>query len=346
MGSLTNTRITQFIHLPTPQKLKEAAAVDERTKAQVQESRAVVSDILHGKDTRLLCIVGPCSIHDVEAAYEYAQRLKKLSAQIAQEIFVLMRCYFEKPRTRLGWRGMIVDPHLDDSYDMKGGLTRARTLLRDIAKIGMYVGTEVLDPIIPQYLDDLISWAAVGARTIESQIHRDMVSGLSMPTGFKNGTGGAVQLAVDAMLSSRSARCFLGVDQDGRLAVAHTKGNNDVHLILRGGTKGPNFSPMHIKEAEERLAHANLAKRIMVDCSHGNSQKDFTMQKHVLESVLEQRSSGTRSIFGVMIESNLYEGRQELNSKLSYGTSITDACIGWEETEKLLLHAAEMLAKC
>ncbi len=345
MQTYTNTRIKQFVHLPTPRELKQKIAISETVQEGVQQSRRIVSEILSKRDPRLLCIVGPCSIHDVQAASEYAERLSDLSKQISQHICVLMRCYFEKPRTRLGWRGLLIDPHLDDSYDMNGGLLQARTLLRNITGLGVHIATEFLDPIVPQYLDDLLSWAAVGARTTESQIHRDMTSGLSMPVGFKNGTGGDIKIAVDAMVSSRDARCFLGVDQDGRLAVAHTKGNEDVHLILRGGSKGPNFSPLHIKEAEQELERAGLAARIMVDCSHGNSQKDFAMQKHVLESVLEQYVSGTTSIFGVMIESNLHEGRQDLGGDLAYGTSITDACIGWEETERILLRAAELLSK-
>jgi len=340
---ITNTRIKRFVHLPSPEDLKREVPVDESVRASVHRSRDIISDILQKKDDRMLFIVGPCSIHDVGAAQEYAEKLQKLSKKIEKEIVVLMRCYFEKPRTRLGWRGLIVDPHLDGTYDMTEGLRTARNLLKNIICMGLHIATEVLDPIVPQYLDDVISWAAVGARTTESQIHRDMASGLSMPIGFKNGTSGDVMVAVDAMISSQDARCFLGVDQDGTLAVVHTNGNADVHLILRGGSSGPNFSSTHIREAEQHLEQASLEKSMVIDCSHGNSQKDFTMQKHVLRSVLEQRIRGTRSILGVMLESNLKEGRQNLGNSMDYGISITDACVGWTETEELLLYCAEQL---
>jgi 3-deoxy-7-phosphoheptulonate synthase len=313
----------------------------------VLSGRDQVRRILNGEDPRLMVIVGPCSIHNEVSAVEYTGQLKQLSDDLSDRLMIVMRVYFEKPRTTVGWKGYIYDPHLDDTFDIESGLRSARRLLLSIGKMGMYAGTEFLDPIVPQYLAGLITWATIGARTTESQIHRQMASGLSMPVGFKNGTDGNAQIAVDAMLSARSPHGFLGLDHQGRTALVRTTGNPDGHLVLRGGNQGPNFGSDSVAQAKERLGKAGVRSQIMVDCSHGNSNKDHTQQGIAFKDVINQRASGDREIIGVMLESNLNEGNQRLcenPADLRYGVSITDACIGWDETEALLRWAYDAVA--
>ena len=335
--------------LITPRVLKQELPVSESLAATVAGARAVIRDIISGRDHRLLCIVGPCSIHDPVAAMDYAQRLVKLAAAIADRIYVVMRVYFEKPRTTVGWKGLINDPHLDGSYDLAEGLRQARKLLLDLNRLGMPAATELLDPIIPQYIADLISWTAIGARTTESQTHREMASGLSMPVGFKNSTEGNLQIAVNAIESARHPHAFLGINQDGVTAVVRTTGNPDTHVVLRGGSKAPNYDAGSIRQCEELLIKAALPPRLMVDCSHAQTNKDYTRQPGVLAALVEQLCSGNRTIMGVMLESNLGSGNQPLvgeRAKLKYGISITDPCIDWPTTEQCVTAAARMLAAC
>jgi 3-deoxy-7-phosphoheptulonate synthase len=338
MKRASNLNIHSFVKLPPPQELKSTHPASEPSIETALEGRETIRRILTGEDKRLLAVVGPCSIHDTTAAMEYAKRLFALREEVKERVYVVMRVYFEKPRTRLGWRGLILDPHLDGSYDIESGLIRARSLLRDITSLGLPAGSEMLDPIVPQYIDEFVSWASIGARTTESQTHREMASGLSMPVGFKNSLDGSVESALNAMASSLEPHSFLGIDEQGTTCVVHTRGNPDVHLIMRGGNNGPNFYPWDMVRAEELLKHNKLPTRVLVDCSHGNSQKDHTKQREALASVLDQRSSGRDSITGFMLESNLLPGRQSMApaGELTYGKSITDACVGWEETEELL----------
>jgi 3-deoxy-7-phosphoheptulonate synthase len=299
----------------------------------------VIRRILTREDDRLLAVVGPCSIHDQQSALEYAGRLMELRDRLADRIYILMRVYFEKPRTTVGWRGLITDPHLDGSYDIATGLSRAWKILLEINDLGLPAATEMLDPIVPQYIADLIGWAAIGARTTESQTHRNMVSGLSMPVGFKNGTDGNLQIAIDAMASARQPNSFIGIDQDGRTSMLQTAGNPDTHMILRGSRSGPNYRRPEIIYASELLKEAGFLPAIMVDCSHGNSDKNPSEQLGVLQSILKTRASGCSEMIGFMIESNLHGGRQNIpvdRSQLRYGVSITDACAGWEETVEML----------
>ena len=330
--------------LITPIELVNRLPITPRVEAVVLSGRAQVRKILNGEDSRLLMIVGPCSIHNEESALEYAQRLGQLAQKLADGLLIVMRVYFEKPRTTVGWKGLIYDPHLNDSFDIEAGLHRARSLLLRIGEMGMYAGTEFLDPIIPQYLAGLITWATIGARTTESQIHRQMASGLSMPVGFKNGTDGNPQIAVDAMISARSPHGFIGLDHQGRTALIRTTGNPDGHLVLRGGNQGPNFGAQAIADAKRRLEAGGVRPQLLVDCSHGNSNKDHTQQATAFKDVVEQRIAGDRDIIGCMLESNLAAGNQRLvgdPTLLKYGISITDACIGWDETEELLHWAYE-----
>lgn len=338
MKRASNLNIHSFVKLPPPRELKSSHPASEASVETALEGRETIRRILSGEDQRLLAVVGPCSIHDTSAAMEYAKRLVKLREEVKDRVYVVMRVYFEKPRTRLGWRGLILDPHLDGSYDIETGLIRARALLRDITSLGLPAGSEMLDPIVPQYIDEFVSWASIGARTTESQTHREMASGLSMPVGFKNSLDGSVESALNAMASSLEPHSFLGIDEQGTTCVVHTRGNPDVHLIMRGGNNGPNFHPWDIVRAEELLKHNRLPNRVLIDCSHGNSQKDHTKQREALASVLDQRGSGRSSITGFMLESNLLPGRQSMApaKELAYGQSITDACIGWDETEELL----------
>ena len=330
--------------LISPIDLVNGLPITPEVEQVVLSGRAQVRRILNGEDSRLLMIVGPCSIHNEESALEYAHRLGHLSKKLADRLLIVMRVYFEKPRTTIGWKGLIYDPHLNDSFDIETGLHRARSLLLKIGEMGMYAGTEFLDPIIPQYLAGLITWATIGARTTESQIHRQMASGLSMPVGFKNGTDGNAQIAVDAMISARSPHGFIGLDHEGRTALVRTTGNPDGHLVLRGGNNGPNFGADDIADARKRLKAGGVRPQVLVDCSHGNSNKDHTQQGAAFRNVVEQRVNGDTDIIGCMLESNIEPGNQKLGADptlLKYGVSITDACIGWEETEELLRWAYE-----
>jgi 3-deoxy-7-phosphoheptulonate synthase len=317
--------------------LEEVPVTEEATRALL-EGRRQISRILHGEDDRLLAVVGPCSIHDPKAGLEYAERLAKVARELEDDLCIVMRVYFEKPRTTLGWKGLINDPYLDETYQINEGLRRARRILCDIGSMGLPCGTEFLDPITPQFIADLVAWGAIGARTTESQVHRQLSSGLSMPIGFKNGTYGTVQLAVDAVVSAAHPHRFLGVTEQGLAAIVQTTGNPDCHVILRGGTSGPNYDAASVGKAAELLQKAGLRASVLVDCSHGNSNKDYRRQHEVARDVARQIESGSTSVFGVMVESFLAEGRQDLKdpSKLAYGQSITDACIGWDATTPLL----------
>jgi len=340
----SDLRIRFVDPLISPQELKKKFPLTEDSAATVVESRELIKRILARQEERLLAVVGPCSIHDYKAAIDYARRLHALNERIKDRVYILMRVYFEKPRTTIGWRGMIVDPHLDGSYRISEGLTLARQLLLEITGMGLSAATEMLDPIVPQYVDDLIGWAAIGARTTESQTHRNMVSGLSMPVGFKNGTDGNLQIAIDAMASARHSHHFIGIDQEGKTSVLGTAGNTDTHIILRGSRTGSNYRKPEIVYTGELLKEAGFLPAIMVDCSHGNSDKRAERQEEVLRSLLESRASGCREVIGFMMESNLSGGRQDIPrdlSRLKYGVSITDPCLSWEKTEKLLLYAYE-----
>ncbi len=333
-----NLRVTGVRRLAPPVQLKEKLPVSETANRTVVDGRVEVERILDGKDRRLLAVVGPCSIHDERSALEYAGRLALLRRELADRLCIVMRVYFEKPRTTIGWKGLIYDPHLDGSDEVEEGLTRARGLLLRINELGLPAATEFLDPIVPQYIDDLVAWAAVGARTTESQTHRQMASGLSMPVGFKNSTDGGLQVALDAMLSARHPHSFLGIDSAGITSVIRTTGNPYGHLVLRGGKTGTNYDPASIAAAVDALRRSGLREGLMVDCSHANSAKVFARQEEVWGSVLEQRRAGNGAIVAVMIESHLFEGNQPLvePEKLKYGVSVTDACVGWETTERML----------
>ena len=340
-----NVNIVSRSLLPTPDEISSEQPPSEEDVDFVNASRQTLNNILDGKDKRLLVVVGPCSIHDYDSAMDYAKRLKKLSDKVSNEIFVVMRVYFEKPRTSIGWKGYINDPHLNDSFEIDEGLRKARKLLLDLARTGLPVGTEALDPVTPQYLHDLITWSAIGARTTESQTHREMASGLSTPVGIKNGTDGNIGVAINAMLSVSNPHHFLGVDRYGKCAVFQTRGNGYSHVVLRGG-KQSNYDVKSISECEEKLREASLPVNIMVDCSHGNSNKDYRNQPDVFNACLEQIKNGNKSIFGLMVESHINEGNQKLSGDpqaLKYGVSITDSCISWETTEKLLIDASEAL---
>lgn len=335
-----DTRIQRRKPLLTPALLIDEICPSAAAVKTVESARARIGDILNGKDDRLLCITGPCSIHDIAAAKEYAGRLKKLAEKHARDLFVVMRTYFEKPRTVVGWKGLINDPFIDGTFRINEGLRIARRLLCDLAEAGVPAATEFLDPITPQFLADLVSYGAIGARTTESQIHRELASGLSMPIGFKNGTDGTIQVAIDAVRAAHHSHWFPSVTKDGVVAIFETQGNKDSHIILRGGSRtGPNYAPEFIAECVEKLTKVKLPACVVVDCSHGNSRKDYSRQPLVAAELGEQIAAGTRAIAGVMIESNLVEGRQDYdcNSKGScvYGQSITDACIDFEATEKV-----------
>ena len=334
-----NLHVVGVTRLITPAQIKEQLPAKTRHLRLVSEARSTARSILRGEDDRMLVVVGPCSIHDPESALDYARRLARLSRDVSDRLFIVMRVYFEKPRTTIGWKGMINDPHLDDSCDVAHGIALARKLLLDILDLGLPAGTEVLDPIMPQYIAELISWAAIGARTTESQTHREMASGLSMPVGFKNGTDGSIQTALDAMKSAMAPHSFLGIDQDGATSIVKTAGNPDSHVVLRGGREGANYHPHQVAAACETLAKSGLNPVLMVDCSHANSGKDPFRQRDVWKSILAQREGGRREIIGAMIESHIHAGSQPLAaapSELKYGVSITDACLDWESTENLL----------
>jgi 3-deoxy-7-phosphoheptulonate synthase len=325
--------------LLTPTSVKQYLPLTERAEETVLRGRNTVERILDRKDHRLMVVVGPCSIHDPIAAMDYARRLKRLADEVSDTLYVVMRVYFVKPRTTTGWKGLINDPHMNDSFDIGEGLRRARKVLLDINELGLPAGTEALDPISPQYLGDLVTWSAIGARTTESQTHREMASGLSTPVGFKNGTDGGLQVAANALLSVSSPHSFLGINQAGQVAVIRTKGNRYGHIVLRGGSKGPNYDSVTITLVEKELANHKLASNIMVDCSHANSNKDPALQPLVMHDVSHQITEGNQSIIGVMLESNIHAGNQSIPAdlnQLKYGVSVTDACIDWVTTEKLL----------
>lgn len=322
--------------LVSPRSLLESLPITPEASDLVVQSRSRLRAILSGQDERIVVVVGPCSIHDPKAALEYAERLAGLSREVQDRILVLMRVYFEKPRTTVGWKGMINDPHLDDSFDINHGLRLARKLLLDIEGLGLATATEMLDPITPQYLSDLVTLAAIGARTTESPTHRQMASGLSMPVGYKNSTQGNFQIATDAMLAAQTPHSFLGIDYDGKTCIVNTVGNQWGFLILRGGNDRPNYDDASVAAASEKLAEAGLSPRVIVDCSHANSNKDYQRQRIVWDDVLRQRAAGNKNIIGMMVESNLFPGKQKAGPDMQYGVSITDGCIGWEETETLL----------
>ena len=337
-----DVHIESTVPLITPIELVNGLPITPRTERTVLAGREQVRNVLNGEDARLMMVVGPCSIHEEAAALDYAGRLLRLSERLSDRLLIVMRVYFEKPRTTVGWKGLIYDPHLDDTFDIETGLRRARALMLEIGEMGMYAGTEFLDPIVPQYLAGLVTWSTLGARTTESQTHRQMASGLSMPVGFKNGTDGNAKVAIDAILSARAPHGFLGLDHQGRAAVVRTTGNPDSHLVLRGGNNGTNFDAEAIAGAKDQLGEAGVRTQLLVDCSHGNSNKDHTRQATAFKDVVGQRVAGNTDIIGCMVESNINSGNQRLGSDLSnmkYGVSITDECIGWEETEELLTWA-------
>ena len=343
----SNLRIRSLEPLVPPARLCNLLPLGPAATGTILAGRHDVERVLAGEDPRVIAVVGPCSIHDPEAARDYAARLKQAADRVADRLLVIMRVYFEKPRTTVGWKGLINDPHLDGTFDVAAGLRLARGLLIEIAGLGLPTATEFLEPITPQYIADTIVLGAIGARTTESPTHRQMASGLSMPVGFKNSTDGSLQAAVDAMQAAKTPHCFLGIDNDGGTCVVSTTGNPWGVLMLRGGRSGSNYSPEVMLEARTKLEKAGLPPRIIVDCSHANSGKDHTRQAAVWRDVLEQRAAGDRSIVGLMLESNIHPGAQPADpdrSKLAYGVSITDACIGWEETESLLREAHGRLA--
>jgi 3-deoxy-7-phosphoheptulonate synthase len=343
---LQNVNVASSDLLATPEEVKRRLPLTQRASDTVFESREILRSILERRDPRLFVVVGPCSIHDAGAAREYAGRLKGLADQVASTMLVIMRVYFEKPRTTVGWKGLINDPDLDDSFHIEKGILLARELLLHIAELGLPAGTEALDPIMPQYLSELITWTAIGARTTESQTHREMASGLSTPVGFKNGTDGALAASINALESVRHPHHFLGITQQGQSAVFRTRGNPHAHIVLRGGGGRVNYDAVSIALAERQLTQANLPATIVVDCSHGNSNKDPSVQPLVAENCIAQILDGNRSIVGLMLESHLRGGNQPIPKDLAtleYGVSITDPCIDWQTTESLLLKLHESL---
>lgn len=339
MEKILNVNIESCKPLISPESLKKEISVSQKAYKTVVDGRKSIDNILDKKDDRLIAIIGPCSVHDYDAAIDYAKKLNLLKEKYQDKLLVIMRVYFEKPRTTVGWKGMILDPLMDGSCEIEEGLRRGRRLLADINELGLSCATEALDPIVPQYNADLISWAAIGARTTESQTHREMSSGLSMPVGFKNGTDGSVKTAIDALIASRHSHTFIGIDPDGQTSVLKTKGNKYGHVILRGGRAGSNYHDKDVTETEELLKKFNLDTNIIIDCSHANSDKDYKKQSRVIKSIIAQKQGGNRSIVGLMLESNINEGNQgipkDLND-LKYGISVTDQCINIEETEELL----------
>ena len=343
-----NLHVRESVRLISPRQLKEELPMSEAENRTVIAGRDEVSAILRQTDPRLLVVVGPCSIHDTKGALEYAGRLAVLRRELAGQFAIVMRVYFEKPRTTIGWKGLIYDPQLDGSDDIQTGIKKARALLLEITSLGLPTATEFLDPVVPQYIADLVSWAAIGARTTESQTHRQMASGLSMPVGFKNGTDGSLQIAIDAMKSAMSPHSFLGIDQEGATSIVRTTGNPNGHVVLRGGRTRSNFDAASIRESADALGNSGLPPVLMVDCSHANSGKQHARQEEVWKNLVEQRVAGTPPLIGVMIESNLLEGSQPIPPQLEglrYGVSITDACLGWDVTERMLRQGCETLAK-
>jgi len=347
MKPTDDLRVKGYQHLLEPNRLKEELSMSQTAHATVLSGRDAIEKIMRREDKRLLVVAGPCSIHDEKAACEYAGRLKELSEKVGDAFSIVMRVYFEKPRTSVGWKGLINDPQLDGSCDIMEGLRKARRILLKINEIGVPAATEFLETITPQYVSDLVSWACVGARTTESQTHREMASGLSMTVGFKNGTDGNLSSAINAVVAAKTPQSFLGIDQDGRTCVVETGGNPWTHIVLRGGPL-PNYDPINIEQARLKLIEKNMPETIMVDCSHGNSMKKFQGQAIVFRNVIDQIIAGNDALIGLMLESNLHEGNQKYSgdfSKLKYGVSITDECISWETTENLLLSATEKLVR-
>lgn len=343
--TLNNIHILNEKVLITPKYLKKKFPLNLKLEKQIKNSRKIISDIINKKDNRLLVVCGPCSVHDPDAAVVYAKKLKNLANQLGDQLYIVMRVYFEKPRTTIGWKGLINDPHMNNSFDMESGLNIARKLLLELLKINIPLAKEALDPNTPQYIGDLFSWSAIGARTTESQIHREMASGLSMPVGFKNGTDGNLSTAINAMCAAAMPHRFVGINQDGQVCILQTKGNPDSHIILRGG-KTPNYYPDDVFKCEKEILQAGLKPSLMIDCSHGNSNKNYLKQIDVAESVISQIEHGNSSIIGLMIESNLNEGNQsseQPKNSMLYGVSVTDACISWKTTEKLLINIHKRL---
>ncbi len=346
MSNVEDLNVVSQEVLITPEKLQGEMPISQKAAETVTAGRKIVRDILDRQDPRLIVVIGPCSIHDTDAAIDYAMRLKALAEKVGDVFYIVMRVYFEKPRTTTGWKGLINDPYINDSFKIQEGLHVGRKLLLDIAELGLPTATEALDPISPQYLQDLISWSAIGARTTESQTHREMASGLSSAVGFKNGTDGSLTVAINALKSVSSPHRFLGINKDGRVSIIRTRGNPYGHVVLRGGGGKPNYDSVSISLCEKELEGAGLTTNIMVDCSHANSNKDHNLQILVMENVCNQIVEGNKSIIGLMIESNIGPGSQKIPQNLSdltYGVSITDACIDWETSENLLTNCAEKL---
>ena len=343
-----NLRVRQTVRLTAPSAMKSALPMSPEVNQTVVQGRAEVQAILGRRDQRMLVVIGPCSIHDPKAAIEYATRLNQLRKDLMDRFVIVMRVYFEKPRTTIGWKGLINDPHMDGTYDIESGLRIARQLLLEINAMGLPAATEFLDPITPQYIADLVTWAAIGARTTESQTHREMASGLSMPVGFKNGTDGSLQIAIDAMKAAMHSHSFLGIDQDGATSIVRTAGNPDGHVVLRGGRLAANYDASSIALAVDQLRRSQLLDALMVDCSHANSGKLHTRQEEVMQSVVAQRAAGNTSLTGLMVESHLEDGNQPIPADLKslrYGVSITDACVGWATTERMMRQGHEALAQ-
>jgi 3-deoxy-7-phosphoheptulonate synthase len=346
-NQIHNINVIAKEKLPSPKALKDTLPLTKKAIRTVLKTRRDLISILDDKDDRLVVVVGPCSIHDIDLAKDYANKLKELAKEVSDSFLILMRVYFEKPRTTTGWKGLINDPDIDDSFQIDKGIHIARSLCLHLNELGLGVATEALDPIMPQYLGDLTSWTAIGARTAESQTHREMASGLSTPVGFKNGTDGSLSVAINAIKSSRESHHFLGLNDGGRVTVYETRGNQYTHVVLRGGTK-PNYDTKSVKSCEAQLEKQKLPKRIMIDCSHGNTNKDYTLQPKVADNCINQVLKSNQSIIGFMLESNIEEGNQKITpdlNDLKYGVSLTDACINWQSTEKLLLRLAEKLRK-
>jgi 3-deoxy-7-phosphoheptulonate synthase len=348
MHKTSDLHVVETRPLISPATLHSEFPITEGAAALVTESRDRIRNILQNEDHRLLVVVGPCSVHDINAAYEYGEKLIALRRELEDDLEIVMRVYFEKPRTTVGWKGLINDPHLDDSYDINTGLRLARKLLIDLAGLGLSAATEMLDPITAQYLADMIAWTAIGARTTESQTHREMASGLSMPVGFKNNTDGAISAATNAMLSASQPHSFLGINMEGQASIVTTTGNPDCHLVLRGGKQGPNYGAEHVQRAAQDLTKLGLTPRLMVDCSHDNAAKDHNRQPVVLQDIAEQLVNGSKSIMGVMVESHLVSGKQSIPknlSQLTYGQSITDACVDFGQTAGMLRSLATSITK-
>ena len=337
-NQIHNKNIESESVITSPIDLKKIISVSEQGKENILSSRKTVEDIFLGNDERLIVILGPCSIHDIKAAKEYALKLQSLQKEVEKSIYIIMRVYFEKPRTTVGWKGLISDPDMDNSLDVEKGLRQGRELLVWLAEIGIPTATEALNPITPQYLADLISWCAIGARTTESQTHREMSSGLSMPVGFKNGTDGNLTMAINAIKACSSKQSFLGINDKGQISTFKAKGNIFSHIVLRGGTQ-PNYNKAAVNNCEKLLKENDLAERIMIDCSHDNSNQDYRNQGKVIDDISSQIASGNKSVFGVMLESNLFSGKQKIldnKDDMKYGVSVTDGCIDWKETEKVI----------